>query len=67
MFTYFVSFHSLKGLGKTLTAISLILKGIQADEQREDESDEEEEEDDDEGWKARGRKDMKNGGKKVIR
>lgn len=50
------------GLGKTLTAISLILKSIQADEEQEDESSDDED-DIDEEWKARGRKDLRPGGK----
>lgn len=53
------------GLGKTLTAISLILKGIQQEENDEDESDSDDDKDD-EGWKVRGRKDMRIGGTLVI-
>jgi transcription termination factor 2 len=53
------------GLGKTLTTISLILKSIQNEEEEESESDEDEERDDG-GWKARGRKDLKDGGTLVV-
>lgn len=56
------------GLGKTLTAISLILKGVQASE-RGEESESDEEEEDEEGdkeWKARGRKDLHDGGTLVV-
>lgn len=52
-------------MGKTLTGISLILKSVQADEEREDESDESDEEED-EGWKARGRKNLHYGGKQFV-
>lgn len=51
------------GLGKTLTTISLIMKSIQRVEEDGIESDVEDSEDDNEdGWKARGRKDMRDGG-----
>lgn len=52
------------GLGKTLTTISLIMKSIQAAEDRgEDSGSDSGDDDDDDGWKARGRKDLKDGGK----
>lgn len=51
------------GLGKTLTTLSLVLKAIQ---QREDDGIDSDSSDDDErgddGWIARGRKDLKDGG-----
>ena len=54
------------GLGKTMTTISLILKGLQADEESEEESGSDEDNSRDEDWKARGRKDLRDGGKTTI-
>lgn len=55
------------GLGKTLTTISLIMKAIQRSEDDEIESDDySSDEENDDGWKARGRKDLKDGGKLFI-
>jgi transcription termination factor 2 len=54
------------GLGKTLTTLSLIAKHIQCSEEDGDESsggEDDDEDNDDGGWKARGRKDLKQGGK----
>lgn len=51
------------GLGKTMTTISLILKRIQSEEEEEEtESSSDEEESADQEWKARGRKDLRDGG-----
>lgn len=50
------------GLGKTLTTISLIMKSIQRAEEDGIESEEESDDESDEGWKARGRRDLKPGG-----
>lgn len=54
------------GLGKTMTTISLILKGIQDDEERDEGSSSDEDDSADEGWKARGRKELRNGGKQTF-
>ena len=52
------------GLGKTLTTISLIMKSIQREEEGE-ESEEESDEEEDDGWKARGRKELQDGGRSL--
>lgn len=49
------------GLGKSLTTISLILRGLQADDESEDENDSQ-----DKGSKSRGRKDLRDGGKLTV-
>lgn len=52
------------GLGKTLTAISVILKDLQRKEDDEETSDSEEDEKEN-AWTARGRKDLRSGGEKM--
>lgn len=52
------------GLGKTLTTISLILKQTQRDDEKEEESeDSSDEENNNDGWKASGKKQLRDGGK----
>lgn len=53
------------GLGKTLTIISLVLKHIQVQEENDgdsEDSDDDEENNNDEGWKSKGRKELRDGG-----
>lgn len=55
------------GLGKTLTSISLILRQIQIDEDKEEDSEEsEDDENGEEQWKTKGRRDLYPGGTLVV-
>lgn len=52
------------GLGKTLTAISLVLKDLQREVDTDEDSDSDEE--NNSSWTVRGRKDLKQGGEKMT-
>lgn len=53
------------GLGKTLTAISVILKDLQREDEDDEEESDSEEDEKENAWTARGRKDLRYGGEKI--